>query len=94
MAKFKYMASMVMLGTFLCDPAAAAQMTLGDLYKLCTSANEGDKTACTFYILGVFEGAALAGATVQDKTRTATTFKKRKLNASVCPKVSPVRLWN
>ena len=56
-----------MLGTFLCNPAAAAQMTLGDLYKLCTSANEGDKSACRFYILGVFEGAAMGGGTVQDK---------------------------
>jgi hypothetical protein len=46
----------------------AAQMTLGDLYKLCTSSNGGDKLACRFYILGVFEGAQLAGASVQDKS--------------------------
>ena len=83
MAKFKYMASMVMLGTFLCDPAAAAQMTLGDLYKLCTSANEGDKTACTFYILGVFEGAALAGATVQDKN--GNNFQEAKTKRFCVP---------
>jgi len=67
MAKLKYMAGILLLGTLLCDPATAAQMTLGDLYKLCTSANEGDKSACTFYILGVFEGAALAGGTMRDK---------------------------
>lgn len=64
----KYMACIFMLGTFLCYPAAAAQTTLGDLYKLCTSSNEGDKSACRFYILGVFEGAQLIGETVQDKS--------------------------
>lgn len=57
-----------MLGTFLCYLAAAAQMKLGDLYKLCTAPNEGDKSACTFYILGVFEGAQLAGGSVQDNS--------------------------
>lgn len=67
MAKLKHMACIFILGTFLCDPAGAAQITLGDLDKLCTSANEVDKSACTFYILGVFEGAALAGGMVQDK---------------------------
>ena len=29
----KYAAGMLMLGTFFCGPAAAAQMNLGDLYK-------------------------------------------------------------
>ena len=57
----KYMACIFMLGTFLCYLASAAQMKLGDLYKLCTSSNEGDKSACRFYILGVFEGAQMAG---------------------------------
>ncbi len=64
----KYMACIFMLGTFLCHPAAAAQMTLGDLYKFCTSSNEGDKSACRFYILGVFEGAQMVSGTVQDKS--------------------------
>jgi hypothetical protein len=41
---------------------------LGDLYKLCTSSNESDKSACTFYILGVFEGAQIGGTVVQDKS--------------------------
>src|SRR5205814_7551304 len=34
-------------------PAIAGQMSVGDLLKLCTSPDEGDKNACTFYILGV-----------------------------------------
>jgi hypothetical protein len=74
------MACIFMLGTFLCPrPAAAGQMTLGDLYKLCTSDNEGDKTACRFYILGVFEGASLAGsAGGQDKTSNYQEAKDKR----------------
>ena len=64
----KYMAFIFVLGMFFCDPAAAAQMKLGDLYNLCTSPNESNKSACTFYILGVFEGAQIGGGTVQDKS--------------------------
>ncbi len=58
----KYLACIFALGMFLCYPAAAEQMKLGDLYKVCTSSNEGDKSACRFYIFGVFEGAQLVGA--------------------------------
>lgn len=43
-------------------------MKLGDLHSLCTSSNEGDKSACTFYILGVFEGAQMGAGTVRDKS--------------------------
>jgi hypothetical protein len=60
----KYIACIFILGSL----AAGAQMKVGDLYKLCTSSNEGDKTACTFYILGVFEGAQLGAGTVRDKS--------------------------
>jgi hypothetical protein len=41
-------------------------MNVEDLYKLCTSSNPSDKTACTFYILGVFEGAGLIAGTAKD----------------------------
>jgi hypothetical protein len=71
--RVKYMACIFMLGTFLCSPAAAAQMTLGDLYKVCTSSNEVDKSACRFYILGVFEGAQMVGATVGVRTLVLDT---------------------
>jgi hypothetical protein len=64
----KYMACIFMLGTFLSYPAAAEQMKLGDLYKLCTSPNEGDKSACRFYILGVFDGAQIVDGAVLDKS--------------------------
>jgi hypothetical protein len=72
------MACIFMLGTFLCYPAAAEQMKLGDLYKLCTSSNEGDKSACRFYILGVFEGAQLVGGTVQDKSGSLQEAKDKR----------------
>ena len=74
----KYMACIFMLGTFLCYAAAAAQMKLGDLYKLCTSSNEGDKSACRFYILGVFEGAQFAGGTVLDKSGNFQEAKDKR----------------
>ena len=74
----KYMACIFMLGTFLCYPAAATQMTLGDLYKLCTSSNEGDESACRFYILGVFEGAQLVSGTVQDKSGSFQEAKDKR----------------
>ena len=66
----KYIVCIFALGTFLCYPvrAAASQMKLGDLYKMCTSSNEDEKTVCRFYIFGVFEGAQLVGATVEDKS--------------------------
>lgn len=43
-------------------------MTVGDLYQRCTSSNEADKSACTFYILGVFEGAQIGGSALKDKS--------------------------
>jgi Rap1a immunity proteins len=74
----KYMACIFMLGTFLCYPAAAAQMKLGDLYELCTSSNEGDKSACRFYILGVFEAAQMVGGSVQDKSGNFQEAKDKR----------------
>jgi Rap1a immunity proteins len=74
----KYMACIFMLGTFLCYPAAAAQMKLADLYKLCTSSNGGDRSACRFYILGVFEGAQLVGGTVRDKSGSFQEAKDKR----------------
>jgi hypothetical protein len=78
MAKSKYVPSIFILGTFLCDPAAAAQMKVGDLYNLCTSSNESDKSACRFYILGVFEGASLVGGSVQDKSGNFQEAKEKR----------------
>jgi hypothetical protein len=69
-AILKYIACIVLLVGVVYKPptATAAQMTVGDLYKVCTSSKDADKTACTFYILGVFEGVQIGGATVQEKS--------------------------
>jgi|SRR5579872_6113035 len=74
----KYIACIFMLGTCLCYPVAAAQMKLGDLFKLCASSNASDKSACRFYILGVFEGAQMVGGTVQDKSGSLQETKDKR----------------
>jgi hypothetical protein len=74
----KCMAFIFILGTFLCNPAAASQMKVGDLYKLCTSSTEADKSACTFYIWGVVEGAQLGGGTEQDKSGNFQEAKNKR----------------
>jgi hypothetical protein len=74
----KYVACIFMLGMVFCFPAAAAQMTLGDLSTLCVSSTESDKSACRFYILGVFEGAQIAGGTVQDKSGSLQEAKDKR----------------
>jgi Rap1a immunity proteins len=57
-----------MLGLIFCGFGIGAQMNLGDLYQLCTSPDRSNKSACTFYILGVFEGAQIGSGTVRDKS--------------------------
>lgn len=76
----KYLMAVAAFVTLLYPrPAAAEQMTLGDLYKFCTSDNEGDKVACRFYILGVFEGASIAGSVGgQDKSGNFQEAKDKR----------------
>lgn len=50
------------------NPAAARQMTVGDLQKICTAPDGASKNACQFYILGVTEGASTAAGIASDKT--------------------------
>jgi hypothetical protein len=57
----------------------AAQITVGDLLKLCTSSDGSDKAACSFYILGVTEGASLGAGTAKDKTGMYRELKDRSL---------------
>jgi hypothetical protein len=57
--------------------AVAAQMTVGDLLKLCSSSSGSDKTACSFYILGVTEGASLGSGTAKDKAGTYREVKDK-----------------
>jgi hypothetical protein len=62
-----------------CINCMAAQMTVGDLMKLCTSSNGSDKASCSFYILGVTEGASLGSGTTKDKTGTFRELKDKSL---------------
>jgi hypothetical protein len=62
-----------------CFHAGAAQMTVGDLLKLCTSSSGSDKTACSFYILGVTEGASLGSGTAKDKAGTYRELKDKPM---------------
>lgn len=39
-------------------PSMAAQMTMGDLYDICTASDDASVMACRFYILGVVEGTS------------------------------------
>lgn len=55
----------------------AEQMRVSDLYAMCTSAKQDDKTACMFYILGVFEGAGLVAGTARDKAGTFQEVKEK-----------------
>lgn len=62
-----------------CCNAVAAQMTVGDMLKLCTSSKGSDKSACGFYILGVTEGASLGSGAAKDKAGTYREVKDKPL---------------
>jgi hypothetical protein len=66
----------------LVSRSAGEQMKVEDLYNMCTSSNTIEKTACTFYILGVFEGAGLVAGTVKD---TSGIFQERKEKSFCVP---------
>ena len=72
----RHLPRLLMLVTIVSCPAAE-QMKVGDLYKMCTSSNQIDKTACSFYVLGVFEGAGLTAAAVRDKSGTFRELKDK-----------------
>jgi hypothetical protein len=81
MAHLKSLAYIIMVAALFCKPVEASQatqMTVGDLYKFCTSTNEADQNACRFYILGVFEGAKFSGSTVQDKAGNFQEAKEKQ----------------
>ena len=67
----------LLLARIFCYPAQAAQMKVGDLYRLCTSSDQIDQSACRFYVLGVFEGASLGGGAVRDKSGTFREAKDK-----------------
>jgi len=80
MAKLKNLSCIIMVSAVLYRPATvqAAQITLGNLYEFCTSSDDAAKSACTFYILGVFEGAQIGGATAQDTTGNFEEAKNKR----------------
>jgi hypothetical protein len=72
----RHLPRLLMLVTIVSCPAAE-QMKVGDLYKICTSSNQIDKTACSFYVLGVFEGAGLGAGTIRDRSGTFRELKDK-----------------
>ena len=69
----------IVLLVLLPSPAkAASEMTAGDLYSLCTSADESDLSACNFYVFGVVQGVIL-GSTI-----TANRKFVEKKNTVIC----------
>jgi hypothetical protein len=63
----------------LAGPARADnEITAGDLYSLCTSADENDLTSCRFYVFGVVQGVILAS------TMTASRKFVEKNNTVIC----------
>jgi len=72
-------AALALLALLLAGPAkAASEMTAGDLYSLCASADENDLTACRFYVFGVVQGVILAS------TMTANRKFVEKNNTVIC----------
>ena len=75
MARFAIVLAALLLGS----PARADnEMTAGDLYSLCTSADENDLTSCRFYVFGVVQGVILAS------TMTANRKFVEKNNTVIC----------
>ena len=69
----------IVLLVLLASPAkAASEMTAGDLYSLCASADESDLSACNFYVFGVVQGVIL-GSTI-----TANRKFVEKKNTIIC----------
>ena len=72
-------AAPALLALLIAGPAmAASEMTAGDLYSLCASADENDLTACRFYVFGVVQGVILAS------TMTANRKFVEKNNTVIC----------
>ena len=71
--------AIVLLALLITSPAkAASEMTAGDLYSLCTSADESDLMACRFYVFGVVQGVILGS------TMTANRKFVEKNNTVIC----------
>ena len=78
---------LLLMATTVCQPMHALQIgesnqfTIGELYKLCNSSIPGEKTACTFFIRGIFEGATEVGNTVRDQSGNRQGAKDKRFCA-------------
>ncbi len=78
---------LLVIATSLCQPMAALQIgdsnqfTIGELHKFCNSSIPGEKTACTFFIRGIFEGATQVGNTVRDQSGNLQVAKDKRFCA-------------
>ena len=70
--------TLVLLALLLAGPGAAGEMTAGNLYSLCASADESNLTACNFYVFGVVQGVILGS------TLTANRKFVEKKNTVIC----------
>jgi hypothetical protein len=67
------------IGIGLLFPGSAkadGEMTAGELYSLCTSADQNAATACRFYVLGVVQGIELGDAAYMGANRQLVERKK------------------
>ena len=71
-------ATLALLALLLAGPATAGEMTAGNLYSLCASADESNLTACNFYVFGVVQGVILGS------TMTANRKFVEKKNTVIC----------
>ena len=71
-------ATLALLALLLAGPATAGEMTAGNLYSLCASADESNLTACNFYVFGVVQGVILRS------TMTANRKFVEKKNTVIC----------
>jgi len=70
----------IILFLLSCAASTAAkaddEMTAGELYSFCTSADQLASTTCRFYIVGVVQGIGLGDGTFMDATRKMAERKK------------------
>jgi hypothetical protein len=70
-------ASILLFACFAFTPAEANdEMTNGELYSLCTSADQNASAACRFYILGVVQGIELGDGAYMGANRQLAERKK------------------
>lgn len=67
----------LILALMAASPAAAGELTAGDLYSFCNADDEMTKAACRFYILGAVQGISFGGRSVMDSSGRIVTNDKR-----------------